>query len=72
MNKMKIYTIDNYDFNNDDEFQKFFKSNLPNEYISPNKFMNKLNYCKREWIKILNSPPLRHAYNVPMDWGIEK
>lgn len=66
---MEIYKLEEYNFMEDEEFQKFFKRHLPHEYISPNKFMNKLNYCKSEWIKILNSPPLRHAYGISMDWG---
>ena len=60
---MKNYNLDEYDFNNDENFQKFFKRHLPDEYISRDKFIRKLNYCKREWIILLNSPVLRHNYN---------
>ena len=51
---MKNYNLDEYDFNNDENFQKFFKRHLPDEYILRDKFIRKLNYCKREWIRILN------------------
>ncbi len=68
---MKRFTIESYDFINDELFQKFFKSKQPDEYISRDKFIRKLIRCKREWIDILNSPPLRHAYSVPLDWGYD-
>ena len=59
----------NYDFMNDVKFQEYFHSQLPNRYIKRYKYNQILHRCKCKWILILNNPPLRHAYNVPMDWG---
>ena len=68
---MKGFSINNYNFENDAMFQEFFKENRPKEFLKPSKFLNTLNYYKRKWIGILNSPVLRKNYGVPMDWGYE-
>lgn len=65
-----IYRGEDYNFIEDELFQQFLKNNLPNEYIVKDKFMRRLNSCKKKWIDILNSPNLRLAYQVPMDWGL--
>ena len=69
---MSRFTIDSYNFFDDELFQQFFKKHLPDEYISRDKYIRRLIRCKRDWIDILNSPPLRHACGVPLDWGYDE
>ena len=45
--QMKNYNLDEYDFNDDENFQKFFRRHLSDENIERDKFIRKLNYCKR-------------------------
>lgn len=59
---MTRYSIDDFNFMEDEEFQKFFHRALPDKRISRDSFIRKLNSCKREWIKILNSPVLKSNY----------
>ena len=66
---MQSFNINSYNFENDEEFQKFFKKALPNKRISRDSFIGKLNACKREWVRILNSPILKHNYGLPQDYG---
>lgn len=66
---MNRYDINTYDFKSDKKFQLFLKEKLGDEFIPKDKFMRKLNAAKKEWIKILNSPILRHAYKI--DFGVE-
>lgn len=66
---MEKFTIETYDFINDEKFQEFLKKKIGDEFIPKDKFIRKLNAIKKEWIKILNSPILRHAYKV--DFNIE-
>lgn len=66
---MDKYDINTYDFKSDEKFQLFLKEKLGDEFIPKDKFIRKLNATKKEWIKILNSPILRHAYSL--DSGIE-
>lgn len=66
---MDKYDINTYDFKSDEKFQLFLKEKLGDEFIPKDKFIRKLNAAKKEWIKILNSPALRHAYSL--DSGIE-
>ncbi len=66
---MEKFTIETYDFINDEKFQEFLKKKIGDEFIPKDKFIRKLNAIKKEWIKILNSPILRHAYSL--DAGIE-
>lgn len=64
---MEKFTIETYDFINDEKFQAFLKKKIGDEFIPKDKFIRKLNAIKKEWIKILNSPILRHAYKVDFD-----
>lgn len=66
---MERFTIDTYDFESDEKFQAFLKKKIGDEFIPRDKFLRKLNAAKKEWIKILNSPILRHAYKI--DFGVE-
>lgn len=66
-NKMNRYDINTYDFVNDEKFQAFLKKKIGDECIPKDKFMRKLNAAKKEWIKILNSPILRHVYKIDFD-----
>ena len=66
---MNRYDINTYDFVNDEKFQEFLKKKIGDEFIPRDKFLRKLNAIKKEWIKILNSPILRHAYKI--DFGVE-
>ena len=64
---MERYSIETYDFKSDEKFQAFFKKKIGYEFIPKDKFIRKLNATKKEWIKILNSPILRHAYKIDFD-----
>lgn len=64
---MERFTIDTYDFESDEKFQAFLKKKIGDEFIPKDKFMRKLNAAKKEWIQILNSPILRHAYKIDFD-----
>lgn len=66
-NKMERYCIETYDFKSDEKFQAFFKKKLGDVFIPKDKFLRKLNATKKEWIKILNSPILRHVYMLDFD-----
>ena len=66
---MTEYSVRNYNFDDDEEFQKFFKSKRPKEWLKPNKYYTVYNYYKRKWISILNDVILRSNHNLPMDWG---
>lgn len=52
---MEIYEINEYDFYQDLDFQYYFRSQLPNKFVSKYKFVKILNSCKEEWIAKLNS-----------------
>ncbi len=62
-----MFSIETYDFMADEKFQEFLKKKIGDEFIPKDKFLRKLNAIKKEWIKILNSPILRHAYKVDFD-----
>lgn len=49
------YSIEDYDFYADEQFQEFFHNQLPNHKITPNRFIRILIRCKEEWIKQLNA-----------------
>lgn len=59
-----MFSIETYDFMADEKFQEFLKKKIGDEFIPKDKFMRKLNAIKKEWIKILNSPILRHMYKI--------
>ena len=61
---MEAYKQEEYDFIEDDEFQRFLKSRLNGKFVPLNKFMSILNSCKREYIRYLNN---KHLYrNTPL------
>ena len=52
---MKKFTIETYDFLNDEAFQEFFKQKLGGKFYPKPQYMQKLESAKKEWIRHLNS-----------------
>ena len=51
-----MYSIETYDFKNDEIFQAFFTKKRQGKYLPFNEYMKILKRCKKEYIKHLNSP----------------
>ena len=67
--KMERYNIETYNFLEDEEFQKYLEKERKGKYLNHTSFLRLLEKCKKKWIQILNSPTLRHAYNL--DYSFE-
>ena len=50
-----MFTVETYDFINDEEFQAFFKAKLKGKTYPFVQYMQKLESAKKEWIRHLNS-----------------
>ena len=48
--------IRTHDFMNDEEFQKFFRQKRKGKYLIYSKYLTLLEWCKREWVSLHNSP----------------
>ena len=68
-NKMERYCVETYNFIEDVKFQKFLEKERKGKYLNHTSFLRLLEKCKKKWIQILNSPTLRHAYNL--DYSFE-
>ena len=50
-----MFTVETYDFINDEEFQAFFKAKLKGKTYPFVQYMQKLESTKKEWIKQKNN-----------------
>ena len=50
-----MFTVETYDFLNDEEFQEFFKAKLKGKTYPFAQYMRKLESAKKEWIKQKNN-----------------
>jgi len=51
---MNAYSINDYDFYADYEFQQYFRSQRPDGFVPRYKYLKILNACQKEWINRLN------------------
>ena len=50
-----MFSIETYDFMNDEAFQEFFKAKLKDKTYPFAQYMQKLESAKKEWIKQKNN-----------------
>lgn len=55
------FSVEDYDFYGDENFQNFFHSKLPSEYIRRDRYIRILIACKKEWIRKLNAEIQKQA-----------
>lgn len=50
------YTINDYNFNESEEFQAFVQEKKGSKWLPPAQYINFINSCKKAWIKWINNP----------------
>ena len=54
-NQMIKYTLNDYNFNESEEFQDYVQERKGGKWLPPAQYINFINSCKKAWIRWINT-----------------